>query len=115
MVITLPTNAGKSISARNFARNPSTQVVPNLIELQTDSFEWFKTHGLQELISEVSPIEDVTGTRFRMHIMEHEFGVPKNSEEICREREPDLLEMASGQRVACWKAEGYPETQSEGD
>ena len=87
MVSTLPTKTGRSVSARSFARNPSSQIVPNLIELQTDSFEWFKTTGLQELISEVSPIEDVTGTRFRMHIIQHEFGEPKNSEETCRERE----------------------------
>jgi DNA-directed RNA polymerase subunit beta len=87
MVSTLPTHSGKSIEAKSFARNPSTQVVPNLIELQTNSFEWFKTGGLTELIKEVSPIEDVTGTRFRMHIISHEFGEPKNNEDVCRERE----------------------------
>ena len=36
------------------------------------------------------------------------------AEKICREREPDLLELEGGQLVACWMAEGYPDAQSVG-
>ena len=32
--------------------------VPNLIKVQTDSFNWFKTDGLEEVFKEISPVED---------------------------------------------------------
>ena len=35
--------------------------VPNLIELQLESFEWFIEKGLRELFDEISPIKDFTG------------------------------------------------------
>ncbi len=32
--------------------------VPNLVQVQVNSFEWLKTEGLKELFEEISPIED---------------------------------------------------------
>ncbi len=37
-------------------------VVPNLIDIQRSSFEWFIEKGLRETIDDISPIEDFTGT-----------------------------------------------------
>ena len=36
--------------------------LPNLIEIQLNSFQWFVTEGLTELFAEINPIEDFTGT-----------------------------------------------------
>ena len=73
--------------ARSFARISSVLDVPNLIQVQLDSFEWFKSDGLKELFEEISPIEDFPGGRFQLTFEGHYFDEPKYSEEECRERE----------------------------
>ena len=72
---------------RSFAQTSTVLDVPNLIQVQLDSFEWFKTDGLKELFEEISPIEDFPGGRFQLTFEGHQFEDPKQSEEECRERE----------------------------
>ncbi len=72
---------------RSFARIPTVLEVPNLIQVQLDSFEWFKADGLKELLEEISPIEDFPGGRFQLTFESHRFDEPKHSEDECRERE----------------------------
>ena len=72
---------------RSFAQTSTVLDVPNLIQVQLDSFEWFKTDGLRELFEEISPIEDFPGGRFQLTFEGHHFEDPKQSEEECRERE----------------------------
>ena len=43
-----------------YARIPEVLPIPNLIELQLDSFKWFIDNGLRELFDEISPIQDFT-------------------------------------------------------
>ena len=43
-----------------YARIPEVHPIPNLIDLQLDSFRWFVDHGLRELFEEISPIQDFT-------------------------------------------------------
>src|SRR5512140_1541687 len=38
-----------------------TAEIPNLIEIQLDSYRWFQEEGLRELFKSFSPIEDFTG------------------------------------------------------
>ena len=59
-------------------------LIPNLIQVQLDSFEWFKTQGIKEILDDVSPIED---SRFELKFIDHKFKEPENSEEECRQRE----------------------------
>jgi DNA-directed RNA polymerase subunit beta len=47
---------------RSFSRLDKVLEVPNLIDIQRSSFEWFLNEGLRETISDISPIEDFTGT-----------------------------------------------------
>jgi DNA-directed RNA polymerase subunit beta len=47
---------------RSFSRLDKVLDVPNLIDIQRSSFEWFLTEGLRETIDDISPIEDFTGT-----------------------------------------------------
>ena len=77
----------KSDELRSFAQTSTVLDVPNLIQVQLDSFEWFKTDGLRELFEEISPIEDFPGGRFQLTFEGHHFEDPKQSEEECRELE----------------------------
>ncbi len=70
----------------SFSRIPTVLEMPNLIELQLKSFEWFKTEGMRELLEEVSPIIDYNG-KLELHFLRHWFEKPRYSPEICRERD----------------------------
>ena len=61
--------------------------IPNLIELQLNSFEWFVSKGLRELFDEISPIKDFTGKVMELQFLDYEFGEPKYSEEECRTKD----------------------------
>jgi DNA-directed RNA polymerase subunit beta len=45
----------------SFAKIPNVLDVPNLVEIQRDSFKWFLREGIREVFEEVSPIKDFTG------------------------------------------------------
>ena len=66
---------------------PNILEVPNLIQVQIDSFELLKTEGLKELFEEISPIEDFPGGRFELRFEDHYFEDPKYTEQECREKE----------------------------
>ena len=61
--------------------------MPNLIELQTKSFDWFMGECLTSLFQEISPIQDFTGGRFELSFSDHSFHPPKHTEEECRAKE----------------------------
>lgn len=72
---------------KSFARIPEVVGVPDLIQIQHNSYNWFMTDGLRELFEEISPIKDYTGNRLEIYFLEHEFGEPKYSEMECVERD----------------------------
>src|SRR5258708_37385471 len=75
-------------SARpRYARIPEVLPIPNLIELQLGSFQWFIEKGLRELFDEISPIKDCTGKVMELQFLDYEFGEPKYSEEECRTKD----------------------------
>ena len=59
--------------------------VPNLIETQIASFNWFRSEGLKELFREISPITDFTGKNLELRFGEFAFGTPRHDEHECRE------------------------------
>ena len=59
-------------------------LIPNLIQVQLDSFDWFKTKGIKEILDDITPIED---SRFELKFINHNFKEPENTEEECRQRE----------------------------
>jgi DNA-directed RNA polymerase subunit beta len=73
----------------SFARIPDVRPMPGLIQIQLDSFEWFKKEGLRELFEEISPIEDFTGKNLSLEFIvpPEPFGKPKYSEDECRDRD----------------------------
>src|SRR5579884_1234983 len=62
--------------------------LPNLIQVQLDSFRWFQAEGIRELFQEISPITDFAGKMSLEFIVpEDPFGKPKYSEADARLRE----------------------------
>ena len=74
---------------KSFSKIKTTLDVPDLIDVQMESFKWFTTTGLSELFEEISPIEDNQGQnpRFSLRFVDFEFEDPKLSEEYCRTQE----------------------------
>jgi DNA-directed RNA polymerase subunit beta len=60
--------------------------VPSLIEMQIESYRWFLTEGLQELLEEVTPITDFSGKKMELRILGHTFDPAKYDPETCKRR-----------------------------
>ena len=60
--------------------------VPSLIEMQIESYKWFLTEGLQELLQEVTPITDFSGKKMELRILGHTFDPAKYDPETCKRR-----------------------------
>src|SRR4029450_3171771 len=77
----------------SFARIAEVAPIPNLIKVQQDSFDWFLTTGLKELLAGGSPISDFTNRNMDLELAVSEgdpgysFGQPKMSEDDCREHD----------------------------
>ena len=51
---------------KSYSRIPDVLELPDLIRIQKDSYRWFLEEGLQELLDEISPIQDYTGARLEI-------------------------------------------------
>ncbi|HRC79824.1 MAG TPA: DNA-directed RNA polymerase subunit beta [Sedimentibacter sp.] len=61
--------------------------LPDLIEVQKKSYEWFLNEGLKEVFDDISPIEDYTGNLI-LEFVDHSLdGEPKFSQIECKERD----------------------------
>ena len=83
------TAGGKSRAYRTFGETNVPTDMPDLIQVQKDSFDWLLGDGLHQLFEEISPITDYSSDnpKYEMSLTEHEIGEPEFSEEECRERE----------------------------
>ncbi|MDN5763790.1 MAG: DNA-directed RNA polymerase subunit beta, partial [Microlunatus sp.] len=92
----------------SFAKIAEPMEVPDLLDLQIDSFDWLVGNaawrdrmeialeegrtdvntksGLEEIFEEISPIEDFSGT-MSLSFRDHRFEPPKNSVEECKDRD----------------------------
>jgi len=91
MVFSSPTSIKKSASLvprRSYAKLPQILDVPNLIEVQLNSFQKFQEEGLKELMGELSPIKDITNNRLELNFVAYELREPRagHSEQECHER-----------------------------
>ena len=55
-----PVKAGKNLRM-SYSRQKEVLEMPNLIEVQKDSYQWFLDEGLREVFRDISPIEDYAG------------------------------------------------------
>src|SRR3990172_11196958 len=67
-------------------RTPEIIGIPNLVEIQLDSYRWFLKDGLRELFHSFSPIYDFTGN-LSLEFLDYTLGEPKYSVEECRDRD----------------------------
>jgi len=74
---------------KSYSRIPDVYSLPNLIEMQLQSYERFKNEGLAELFEEISPIVSFGGD-LEMYFLDYWFEEPRYSEEECRARDMTL-------------------------
>ncbi|MEW6663232.1 MAG: DNA-directed RNA polymerase subunit beta [Bacillota bacterium] len=60
--------------------------MPNLIEIQKNSYQWFIDEGLREIFRDISPIQDFTGNLI-LEFVDYTLGEPKYSVDECKERD----------------------------
>ncbi|MEK4533702.1 DNA-directed RNA polymerase subunit beta [Solibacillus sp. FSL W7-1472] len=77
---------GQHRQRRSFARISEVLELPNLIEIQTASYEWFLEEGLREMFHDISPIEDFTGN-LSLEFVDYTLGEPKYDVDECKERD----------------------------
>src|SRR3989344_6733094 len=73
-------------SRRFFTSVRASIALPNLIEVQQRSYEWFFKEGLKELFEELSPIKDFIGRDLELYFEEHYLDEPKFNEKEAKER-----------------------------
>ena len=74
------------MTRRFFSKLPEVTQMPNLIEIQLDSYKWFFEKGLKELLAEINPIKDFTGKNLELWFGDYFFDKPKYDENTSRER-----------------------------
>lgn len=81
-----PISAGK-IQRMSYSKIDEVMDMPNLIEVQKNSYNWFLEEGLREVFYDVSPIQDYTGNLILEFTDYSLDGKPKYSVEECKERD----------------------------
>ncbi|MBO5293075.1 MAG: DNA-directed RNA polymerase subunit beta [Lachnospiraceae bacterium] len=83
-------NHGKSMRM-SYSRQKEVLEMPNLIEVQKDSYQWFLNEGLKEVFEDISPIADYSGHLslefVDFELCKDEMPVNKNTIEKCKERD----------------------------
>ncbi|MGX7327826.1 DNA-directed RNA polymerase subunit beta [Enterococcus bulliens] len=74
---------GKHRERRSFARISEVLELPNLIEIQTDSYQWFLDEGLREMFEDILPIDDFNGN-LSLEFVDYELKTPKYTVEEAR-------------------------------
>jgi len=75
-----------SLAKRKFFKKQLAVSLPNLIEAQTRSYDWFLEKGLQELLDEFNPVTDFVGKDLELSISDYFLDEPKFDERTSREK-----------------------------
>jgi len=85
-----PIAAGKNVRM-SYSRQKEVLEMPNLIEVQKNSYQWFLKEGLKEVFDDISPIADYSGHLslefVDFELCRDEMPVNKNTIEKCKERD----------------------------
>ena len=79
-----------ALERQRYSRIPEVLPIPDLIELQRKSYDWFVEHGLRDLLDEICPIEDFTGKTMELRFNDYEFGEPQVRPDRVPRARPDL-------------------------
>ena len=93
-----PVQVGKR-TRWSFARIKEVLEMPNLIEIQQNSYQWFLKEGLKEMFRDISPIQDFTGNLV-LEFIDYSLGEPKYSVEECKERDVTFAAPLRALRVS---------------
>lgn len=74
-----------AVARKYFTKTDDVLDLPNLVDHQNRSFQWFIEEGLGELLAEISPIDDYTGAKLTLSFKDYRFEEPKISEADARE------------------------------
>ncbi|MGL4372803.1 MAG: DNA-directed RNA polymerase subunit beta [Turicibacter sp.] len=77
---------GKKRQRRNYSRIDVALELPNLIEIQTASYQWFLDEGIREMFQDISPIEDNNGN-LALEFVDYSLGEPKYTVLEAKERD----------------------------
>lgn len=75
-----------SFSKRKFFSNQFMVSLPNLIESQLASYEWFLKDGLKEILEEISPVTDFTEKEMELSFGEYYLDEPKYDEVTSKDK-----------------------------
>ncbi|MDD4566063.1 MAG: DNA-directed RNA polymerase subunit beta [Eubacteriales bacterium] len=81
-----PVKIGK-ITRMSYSKIDEVAAMPNLIQIQTESYNWFIEEGLKEVFEDISPIRDYTGNLVLEFIDYSLNDSPKYDQEECKERD----------------------------
>jgi len=88
MVAELALPVTKQANSRKvYSKLPKVLDVPNLVEVQLESFTTLMENGIKELLQEISPIYDFTGNRLELSFVSYEFREPRLDEAECYQRD----------------------------
>ncbi len=76
----------KTLERKYFTDKLDSAPLPDLIEVQKDSYSWFLKHGVKELFEEVSPITDFSGRDLELFLEDYYLDEPRFDELTCRQR-----------------------------
>ena len=77
---------GKHRVRRSYSRIKEVLDLPNLIEVQTDSYKWFLDEGLREMFDDIMPIEDFQG-KLSLEFVDYQVLEPKYTVEEARQHD----------------------------
>ena len=77
---------GKKAKRRDYSKVSGNLPLPNLVEIQTDSYDWFIKEGVREVFEEIYPITNYAGN-ISLEFVNYEFGTPKYDIDECKVRE----------------------------
>ncbi|WP_100220240.1 DNA-directed RNA polymerase subunit beta [Liquorilactobacillus vini] len=77
---------GKHRTRRSYARIKEVLELPNLIEIQSNSYNWFMNEGLREVFEDIMPIEDFAGN-LSLEFVDYQLLKPKYSVEEARQHD----------------------------
>ncbi len=86
---------GKKASRRDYSKVSGELNLPDLVEIQTASFDWFKREGIKEVFDDIYPISNYGGN-IQLRFVGYEFGEPKYSLNECKYRETNYAAPLKG-------------------
>lgn len=76
----------KTAERKFFTNVRDAMPVPDLIDVQKSSYDWFLKFGIKDLFEEVSPMTDFSGRDLELYLENYYLDEPKFDEVVCRER-----------------------------